>query len=400
MRSFRHASRLRLAPLALAGLLASGALHARQAPSDLPPVTADLQARIDSALPGILAEFKVATAGIGVIRGGKLVWAGYYGDQAPGVPASRGTMFNVASITKTVAAETILRLAAAGKLLLDEPMSAHWIDPDLATDPRHAVLTPRMVLNHTTGFPNWRGGAPLAFLAAPGSRFTYSGEAFNYLARFTEAKLGQRFDELITQYVVAPIGLRNISVSTPNAWVAPYVAWPTHEAGDGRRLNPSCSVTGQFCLCRADPRPLCRRWTVADDMLVSIEDYAAFLIDVMHGAGLDSITRAARFRPHTLPREDWQIVDCRARPPVPCPVAEGWALGWEVVDYGDNMVVSHGGADWGEVASAYYYARSRDGLIVFLNGRRPAANGAMTQILRLLDPKSPLAERFARWYRQ
>jgi CubicO group peptidase (beta-lactamase class C family) len=394
-------SRLRSAPLALLVWLATGTIRAQQSSSKIPPISPEVQAKIDSAVPAILAEFKVATAGIGVIRGGRLTWAGYYGEQAPGVPASRATMFNVASITKTVAAETILRLATAGKLSLDEPMSVHWIDPDLVRDSRHSRLTPRMVLNHTTGFPNWRsGGSPLAFVAAPGTRFTYSGEGFNYVARFVEEKLGTRFDQLVDEYVIDPVGLTHISLSTPNAWVSPHVALPTHEAGDGRRLFPSCNTTGQFCLCRGDPRPLCRRWTVADDMLVSVEDYAAFLIDVMEGKTLDSTIRATRFRPHALPRDDWQIVDCTSTPPVRCPVGEGWALGWEVVDYGDDKIVSHGGADWGEVAVAYFYSSSRDGLIVFLNGRRPAANGAMESIIRLLDATSPLAGRYARWHSQ
>jgi hypothetical protein len=49
------------------------------------------------------------------------VWTGYYGDQAPSVAASRGTMFNVASITKTVAAETVLRLAHESRSMRRAP---------------------------------------------------------------------------------------------------------------------------------------------------------------------------------------------------------------------------------------------------------------------------------------
>ena len=76
--------------------------------------------------------------------------------EAKGVPATTRTLYNVASLSKPIFAETIHRLAAAGRLSLDEPMSAYWVDPDVANDPRHERLTPRIALSHRTGFKNWR----------------------------------------------------------------------------------------------------------------------------------------------------------------------------------------------------------------------------------------------------
>jgi CubicO group peptidase (beta-lactamase class C family) len=355
--------------------------------------------QIDSAVPRILDRDGVATAGIGLIRGGKLVWAGYYGEQAPGVPAARSTLFNVASITKTVTAEVILRLAADGRLSLDESMAAHWVDPDLVADPRHRDITPRMALSHTIGFPNWRGRNKLTLSADPGTAFEYSGEGYNYVARFAEEKLGREFHKLASDHVFEPWGMTGVSIATPNGWIAPFLALPTDEAQDGTRLDPGCGTTGQFCLCRSDPRPMhCRRWTSADDMVVSVEDYAAFLIGLMHGEGLTDELWAQRFDPVVFPRGDWNIVACEATDGTACP-SEGWALGWEVVDYGTHRLVTHGGADWGEVALAFFYPESRDGLIVFLNGRRPRAYRAMAEVIRLFDPDSPLADRYERWYR-
>jgi len=376
---------------------ASAQSIAPQHPAEVPPIDGPRAAQLDSAFPALLAAHGIATAGVGVLRGGKLVWTGYYGEQAPGVPASRGTLFNVASITKTVAAETVLRLAAAGKLSLDEPMAASWADPDVAADPRHRTLTPRLGLAHRTGFANWRGRNKLAFLTDPGTRFDYSGEGYDYVARFVEEKLGRPFPALVREYVTEPAGMTGVSLSTPDTWVVARLALPTDDEQPGRRLMPGCETTGQFCLCRRDPRPVCRRWAVADDMVVTVEDYAAFLIGVMRGEGLDSTVRAERFRPlPQQPRADWQVTECATTPAQACPKAEGWGLGWEVVDYGDRQVVTHGGADWGEVALAYFDTASRDGLIVFLNGRRPGANRAMAAALRLLDADSPLAARYDR----
>ncbi|WP_116808206.1 serine hydrolase domain-containing protein [Steroidobacter cummioxidans] len=132
-------------------------------------------ASLDRALANLIAENGVLTAGVGVIDDGNLVWTGYYGEPEPGVPASAKTRFNVASITKTVAAETALRLVAKGKLDLDEPLAPYWIDPDIAHDPRREQLTARMVLNHTSGFPNWRFSAPTESWPSRTARAPISG---------------------------------------------------------------------------------------------------------------------------------------------------------------------------------------------------------------------------------
>lgn len=103
---------------------------------DIEAMTAERVLAIEQGLHEVMGAFDVITVGAGVIKNGELVWTGYYGEQSPGVPASRQTLFDVASMTKTITAETILRLVAAGRLSLDESMAPYWIDPDLVEDPR------------------------------------------------------------------------------------------------------------------------------------------------------------------------------------------------------------------------------------------------------------------------
>ena len=125
----------------------------------------------------MLADYEIASVGVALIEDGRVTLTKVYGEQAPGVPASNATLFNLASLTKPVTAEVILRLASSGALSLDEPMTKYWTDPDIATDPRREGLTARIALAHQTGFPNWRGeGGRLAFRSDPGTAFGYSGE--------------------------------------------------------------------------------------------------------------------------------------------------------------------------------------------------------------------------------
>ena len=168
-----------------------------------------------------LKKHKAAAVGITIIKANEITWMGTFGEQAPGVAATSTTMFNVASLAKPITAEVAMRLISAGKISLDESISDAWIDPDIANDPRHKKLTPRLLLSHQTGFPNWRfqnKDKKLAFSTDPGNGFTYSGEGYEYLRRFMEKKTGKSFEALAAEIVFAPIGMTSASFSD-RSWI-------------------------------------------------------------------------------------------------------------------------------------------------------------------------------------
>ncbi len=349
-------------------------------------------AALDRAFKRLIEQHQVVTAGVGVIDDGQLVWTGYYGKQSPGVPASQHTLFDVASITKTLAAETVLRLVETGEMSLDESMATHWVDPDLKDDPRHEALTPRMVLNHTTGFMNWRffsSDNTLRLINDPGTTYGYSGEGFDYLMRFVEGKLGRDFESLMQATVFDPVGMQKVSFSVREANF-PSKARP--EDQDGRFYGYYCRPSG-WCRNEGD-------YSAADDLIVSVEDYAAFLISVMNADGYGGSMAAERNRvatdqsnvPESLP------IPCKRVDTDQCPIRQGYGLGWEVVDYGEEKIILHGGSDWSEVALAYFYQQSRDGVIIFLNAPNIRALGAMPAAIELVDPDSPLSEHYRAWF--
>jgi len=65
-------------------------------------------------------------------------------------------VFEAASLSKPVMAYAVLKLADAGKLDLDKPLSQYLDKPYIDNDERLNLITARRVLTHTTGFPNWR----------------------------------------------------------------------------------------------------------------------------------------------------------------------------------------------------------------------------------------------------
>ncbi|MEL7453495.1 MAG: serine hydrolase domain-containing protein, partial [Pseudomonadota bacterium] len=246
---------------------------------------------LDSAVQEILEGHDIRTAGIGLIENGELTWAGYYGEQSPGTPASSATQFDTGSITKVVSTETVLRLASEGRLELDEPMGKLWVDPDLENDPRALQLTPRMVLNHTTGFPSRRtktDNGKLQFLADPGTAFGYSGEGFEYLMRFVEAKLGAPFPEFVEAEVFAPLGITGASFAYKTSNFQNVALSVDQDTGEFRTdWGYHCSIVSNSCLEDG-------AYSTSRNMTMTVESLAAFAISVANADGYDAATAADR----------------------------------------------------------------------------------------------------------
>ncbi|HUD43592.1 MAG TPA: serine hydrolase domain-containing protein [Dokdonella sp.] len=345
---------------------------------------------VAARLDAILREHRIITAGFGVIRNGELAWSHYFGEESAGVPADAATRFNVASITKTVVAETVLRIVDDGELDLDEPLARYWVDPDVAGDPRRLALTARQVLDHTSGFPNWRffrSDRKLAFEHAPGSRYGYSGEGFEYLARALANKLGEPFPDIVRRTVLEPVGMHDTAIAVDRSRLQ-HVARPVDEAGKAHGVY--CRPEGW---CRPDGS-----YSAADDLLTTVPDYARFLADVHRGTGYAAAMARERDRVQS-DRGDERLVDCAGdpRPQAPCPHTQGYGLGFEVADFGRYRVLGHGGSDWSEQSVAYVYRPSGDGVIVFLNAPNARTLQAMPEVLGVIDPSSPFLARYRIW---
>src|SRR5690349_11635602 len=89
---------------------------------------ASVEAALDAQVPALLGKYRIASVGVALISEGRVVLERSYGQQSAGVVATPATLFNLASLTKPVTAEVLLRLVAARQLSLDEAMSLHWVD--------------------------------------------------------------------------------------------------------------------------------------------------------------------------------------------------------------------------------------------------------------------------------
>lgn len=307
------------------------------------------RAVLDRDMPALLARHRVPSVSIAHVEKGRIVLAAAYGEQSPGTPATTRTLYNIASLTKPISAEVMLRLAAKGRIALDEPMHPVWVDPDVAGDARHRLLTPRLALSHQTGFLNWRWlekDKRLAFHHAPGAGAGYSGEGYEYVARFAERKTGIPFETLAQDLVFAPAGMKQTAYTT-RPWFDGRIAIPTDE--EGRPIPPA-------------PR---RDFLASDDVHATASDYARFMIAVMKRKGLSPSLAAERERIQASTRD----LHCTGAKAATCPIGLGFGLGWEVHLYPGRTILWHTGADQGEFAVAYLDPDARTGTVILTNSR-------------------------------
>jgi CubicO group peptidase (beta-lactamase class C family) len=327
-----------VAAAAIAAIACAAAAPARQVPA--PPASL--------RVAPVLAEARVPSVAVARIENFRIAWAGAWGEQSPGVPATVRTLYNVASLTKPISAETVLRAASAGRLSLDEPMHPWWIDPDLAADPRHRLLTPRISLTHRTGFANWRflTEGKLRFDHEPGTRVGYSGEGFEYMARYAERRTGTPFERLAERYVFRPAGMRETSY-THRPWFEARLARPTDSEGRWLEVERRTS------------------YVASDEVHTTVLDYARFLISAARRQGLSDAVAADRERLQVSIRER----QCPPEREPVCPDEVGWGLGWDLAAFGDDRILWHTGADRGEWTFAYVIPRTGEGLVILTNNQ-------------------------------
>lgn len=349
----------------------AGTLPAATSPDHGPAETrsAMLQ-RLDALVPALLVDKRIASVSVARIEDGRLSFVAAWGEASPGVPATPATLYNIASMAKPISAEVVLRLVARGEVSLDESMAKHWVDPDLVDDPRRDALTPRIALSHRTGFPNWRDGT-LRFEREPGETYGYSGEGFEYMARFVERKTGTPFETLAQRLVFEP-GRMEETAYTHRPWFSGRIALP-HDR-EGEPLAPQ----------------IAKRYIASDDVFSTPRDYARFVIGLIDRQGVDAGLADERARIQT----DRRAQSCAAPHDTGCPDEVGFGLGWEAFRFGDRRYLMHTGMDEGTFTLGYFSPDTRSGTLIFTN----SSNGPQA-VLPILDAMGHDRE-FAAWLRR
>lgn len=302
------------------------------------PLAIEPKLTLNQEIENLLIAQKVPQLGLGIIENGVLKNIQVFGKTKAESPAPYNTIFNVASLTKPVTALVALKLVSSGKLGLDEPLNTYWVDPDLKNDKRTSTLTPRILLSHQSGFPNWRyqtKNNKLAFEFDPGTKFQYSGEGYEYLRKALEVKFGKKLEVLADSLIFKPAKMFDT-----HFW------WD--KSVDEKRYSENYDKLGKII-----PTEKHHTANAADNLLTTVEDYGNFLAYVLKGADLsDELVQEMNKNQIRLKDRDY------------------FCLGWEkLTDFSNNeYALIHSGKDAGVSTLAVIFPKSKNGYLIFMNG--------------------------------
>jgi CubicO group peptidase (beta-lactamase class C family) len=183
-----------------------------------------------------MAYYHINGLSIAVIDNYKIAWAQGYGwaDTIERRPVTTSTLFQPASVGKSVHAVGAMKLVQDGKLDLDRDINDYlkrWKFPYDSVSHGKKIST-RELLTHTAGLSvhgfdgyKWNekkpdliqilnglapaNNQPVRSVFEPGKRFEYSGGGYTISGLMIEDITGQHYNDYMTQTIFKPLGMAN-----------------------------------------------------------------------------------------------------------------------------------------------------------------------------------------------
>lgn len=315
--------------------------------------------------------YKTPGVSIALINEGRIEWARGYGVLEAGGkdPVTSDTLFQAASISKSLTAMLALRLIEQGKLDLDSDVNKRltsWKVPENEFTKEEKVSV-RRLLAHTAGVtePGFLGysvdralpnlhqilegekpanSRPIRVDMKPGTKFRYSGGGYVILQQLMMDVTGMSFPELMQKTLLQKLGM------IPSTFQQPLALDLTSRAAAGHLPNGKEMEGKWFVLPELAPAGL---WTTPSDL-------ARLVIEVQK-------SRLGKSN---------KVLSTASIKEMLTPQIENVALGWFVDGQGNSARFSFGGANVGYKCRMLGYMNAGQGVVVMTNSENGAELGA------------------------
>lgn len=303
-------------------------------------------------------ELGVKAASVAVMRSGEIAWARAYGEGT-----NEDTLFQLASLSKTVAAAGILALAFEKGVSLDADISGSLTGLDLERlNPDGLPITLRKLLSHTngttvSGFPGYlmsdpvpstreviegTGGTntqPVVVKPNPEGERRYSGGGFTVAQHWAEVVSGEAFPAVMRRLVLDRVGMERSTFAsgTVETFERDNVARGFQSSGEmipgGWRIHPEQAAASLW----STPREYLR--------------FVRALMMAMEGDGSAGIAPAVAAE-------------------MTKPIASAYGLGIGVAEINGAIRLSHSGSNRGYKSNFMAYPATGDAVISVANSDR------------------------------
>jgi CubicO group peptidase (beta-lactamase class C family) len=334
-------------------------------------------AEVDALVSHLIDAAHVTGAGIAIFNGGRIAYLKAYGmrDTEKGLPLTPDSVMTSASLSKAAFATVVMRLVESGVLDLDKPIQQYLPRPlpeypryaDLAGDERYKKLTLRILLSHTSGFPNWRAfedDQKLKIHFEPGSRYAYSGEGIDLAQLVVETATGKSLTALEEEDLYRPLQMDRTSM----VWEPRFESDFANGYDEyGRSLGPERR----------------KRPDAAGSMQTTLRDYATFISALLRGGILDANTTAEMLHPQVAIHSAHEFPSLNTDTTTDYdPIHLSYGIGWALYNstYGPAFFKEGHDEGWRHLALIF---RNGTGLLILTNSSngegifKPLADGLL-----------------------
>lgn len=165
-----------------------------------------------------------------LIDNGKITVSGQTGlnDQEGKIPLTSETMYGIGSTSKMFTTVAVMKLVDEGKINLDTPVAKYLTDFTMV-DERYKQITPRMLLNHSSGLQGSSLGNAFLFndndtyahdnlleqlstqslKADPGAYSVYCNDGFTLAEILVERVSGMKFTAFLQKHIIGPLDMEH-----------------------------------------------------------------------------------------------------------------------------------------------------------------------------------------------
>jgi CubicO group peptidase (beta-lactamase class C family) len=301
---------------------------------------------------------------VAIVHDQNLVWAkGFgYADIDKKVPATPGTIYRIASISKVFTAVAIMQLRDQGKLNLDDPVEKYltWFKLKNAS-PDAPPITIRHLLTHTSGlpresaFPYWsdfkfptrpemiKALAGQEAVYPPETKWKYSNLGLAVAGEIVIAVSGEPFDAYVQKHIFDPVGMKSSSVGVPEGNRSKLATGYGRRMPDGKRaVQPYTDAQGI---------------APAAGLASTVEDLARFAsLQFRSGPAAGSqVLKGTTLQ--EMHRVHWLMPDWKS----------GRGIGFQIIHREDGDLVGHGGWVAGYQTSVYFRPKDKIAVVAMIN---------------------------------
>lgn len=356
---------------------------------------------LDATLEPYLARYALPALAAAIVRDGEVIAAGAVGTRRIGTQTAVtiDDRFHLGSDTKAMTALLAAMYVEAGKLRWDTTVADVFPELRAKMDPGLRAVTLTQLLSHTSGVPGdnqavidliekWSAGdgnldvlragligdwvgQPLA--TKPGTTFTYANMNYVLVGAMIERVSGRTWDELITERVFTPLGLRSAGLG-PQSTLGRVDAPLGHAPVDG-------TTTAFLAGPNGDNPSILGPAGIAH---MSVLDFG-------HWAGWNAGEgkRAPQLvKPETMKRLHTKVISMPAKPDAPpgTPPSGGYGLGWGELDvaWAPAPLLFHGGSNGKNLAHIWVEPGRDVAIVTMTNISNPQADEGLRTLAAAL----------------